>query len=143
MDDAALVSLGLPLELANGKCSRAARDVRIVSSEEPEYRALSAGSQRGGAWVRVTIDEGKKHHVRRLMARARLPVRRLVRVSLGPLQLGSLQPGDARALTRSEVEACYLSAHLDACDAPLSLPLPWRKLLIRTAGDIEITRTAL
>lgn len=129
VDETALASLRLPLELANGKCSRAARDVRVVSPEDPEHSALSAGSQRGGAWVRVAIDEGKKHHVRRLMARARVPVRRLVRVSLGPLELGSLQPGDARALTCSEVEACYLSAHLDTCDAPFSLPLPWPKLL--------------
>jgi len=43
-------------------------------------------------YVRVTLTEGKKHEVKRLFAHFDLEIARLLRVSLGPIALGSLAP---------------------------------------------------
>jgi pseudouridine synthase len=55
-------------------------------------------------WLKIVLYEGKKHHIRRLSAGVGFPTLRLVRVSIGPLVLGSLQPGQMRELTQQEIE---------------------------------------
>lgn len=49
-------------------------------------------------WLRLTITEGRNRQVRRMCAAVGLPVIRLVRWSVGPHDLGSLQPGEWRDL---------------------------------------------
>lgn len=63
---------------------------------------LRKESPRGFSWVRVTLAEGKKHQVRRMLKAVGHPVIRLVRVAIGPLRLGRLQPGEWRPLTPKE-----------------------------------------
>jgi 23S rRNA pseudouridine2457 synthase len=46
------------------------------------------------SWLELTITEGKNHQVKKMTAAVGLPCLRLVRVALGPLQLGELQPGE-------------------------------------------------
>jgi 23S rRNA pseudouridine2605 synthase len=55
------------------------------------------------AWYRVTLGQGWKRQIRRMFAAGGSPVRRLVRVRIGPVRLGDLGPGEARALAPSEV----------------------------------------
>lgn len=62
--------------------------------------------------VEVTLHEGRKHVVRRLLAEVGHPVRRLVRTSIGPVQLGSLKPGRTRHLSRGELGALYSAVGL-------------------------------
>jgi 23S rRNA pseudouridine2605 synthase len=57
----------------------------------------------------ITIREGLNREVRRIFARFGLKVRRLKRIQIGPLSLGSLSVGAYRPLTAEEVEA--LRAH--------------------------------
>lgn len=62
---------------------------------------------RGGArstWLTVTFAEGRHHEVKRYCKAMGHPVKRLRRVSFGPLRLGSLPPGRCRALTAQELE---------------------------------------
>lgn len=54
-------------------------------------------------WLTVTLREGRKRQVRRMLAAVGYPVVRLVRVRVGPLNLGDLQPGQWRFLTAEEV----------------------------------------
>jgi pseudouridine synthase len=61
------------------------------------------------ALVEVTLHEGRKHIVRRLLAEAGHPVRRLVRTNVGPVRLGSLRPGTVRALSTEEIGELYLA----------------------------------
>jgi pseudouridine synthase len=56
-------------------------------------------------WVRVTLREGRKRQVRRMLAAVGLNVDRLVRVGVGPIGLGNLPVGSSRPLGRSEVAA--------------------------------------
>lgn len=64
---------------------------------------LRVGS-RSTAWFEVILDEGKNRQLRRIFSELGLEVTRLVRVAVGPLQLGALGKGRWRHLTPGEVE---------------------------------------
>ncbi|MGP4003396.1 pseudouridine synthase [Streptomyces sp. 8N706] len=53
--------------------------------------------------VEVTLHEGRKHIVRRMLSEAGFPVDRLVRTSFGPIPLGDQKSGWLRRLTNTEV----------------------------------------
>src|SRR5512138_1310674 len=57
-----------------------------------------------GAWLRVTMGEGKKRQIRETGSTLGLPVVRIVRIRMGTLTLGSLKPGEWRHLTDREVD---------------------------------------
>ncbi|MER5764811.1 pseudouridine synthase [Streptomyces sp. NPDC002082] len=53
--------------------------------------------------VEVTLHEGRKHIVRRMLSEAGFPVEKLVRTSFGPIELGDQKSGWLRRLTNTEV----------------------------------------
>ncbi len=55
------------------------------------------------AWLRIVLREGKKCQVRHMTAAVGHPTLRLVRVAIGPLHLGGLQPGEWRELSSQEL----------------------------------------
>jgi 23S rRNA pseudouridine2605 synthase len=57
------------------------------------------------SWVEIILDEGKNRHIRRMFEQLKIEVLRLVRVGIGPLVLGDLPKGAARALTNGEKQA--------------------------------------
>jgi len=64
-------------------------------------RVISADRDR--SVVEITLAEGRNRQVRRMLAGVGCPVKRLVRVSMGPLSLRGLAIGQWRDLTRDEV----------------------------------------
>lgn len=70
----------------------------------------------GRAAVELTIHEGRKRQVRRMCAAVGLPVRRLVRTKIGPLDV-RLAPGSWRELTPREVRALYEAAHVSGVES--------------------------
>jgi 23S rRNA pseudouridine2605 synthase len=54
------------------------------------------------AWLEIVLDEGKNRHIRRLLSALGVEVLRLVRVAIGPLDLGDLPKGSSRPLTVAE-----------------------------------------
>jgi 23S rRNA pseudouridine2605 synthase len=64
----------------------------------------------GDHTLRITIHEGRNRQVRRMCEAVGHPVRRLVRVRLGPLSDRRLPPGRWRALTQDEVRALERAA---------------------------------
>ncbi|MCS7011214.1 MAG: rRNA pseudouridine synthase [Anaerolineales bacterium] len=58
-----------------------------------------------GAWLRVVLKEGHKRQIRETGKVLGLPVVKLIRVRMGPLQLGNLKPRQWRYLTPREVQA--------------------------------------
>lgn len=58
-----------------------------------------------GAWLRITLKEGKKRQIRVTGLRIGLPVRKIRRVRIGTLKLGPLKPREWRYLTDKEVDA--------------------------------------
>jgi 23S rRNA pseudouridine2605 synthase len=76
---------------------------------EDGYRTLPAeveikSMSKSGAWLRVTLREGKNRQIRRTGARIGLPVRQIRRVRIGPLELGKLQSGNYRYLKPEEIQ---------------------------------------
>jgi 23S rRNA pseudouridine2457 synthase len=57
------------------------------------------------AWLRLVLTEGRKRQVRHMTAAVGHPTLRLVRVGIGPLELGDLQPGEWRDLSPGELDA--------------------------------------
>ena len=50
------------------------------------------------AWLSVTLNEGKNREIRKLMKSIGLEVARLIRLSYGPFQLGSLKKGEVKEI---------------------------------------------
>ena len=59
------------------------------------------------AWVEIMLREGLNRQVRRMTAAVGYPTLRLIRVAIGPIVLGDLQPGQWRDLTSSEISKIY------------------------------------
>ncbi|MEV6107161.1 pseudouridine synthase [Streptomyces sp. NPDC051940] len=78
---------GIPLEDGYGRADH----FRVVQQTGKNYL------------VEVTLHEGRKHIVRRMLAEAGYPVDKLVRVRFGPIALGDQKSGWLRRLTNSEV----------------------------------------
>lgn len=70
-----------------------------------EFRLVGSDARR--VMVEVTLHEGRKHVVRRMLEHVGHPVDRLVRTSIGPVQLGSLRVGNLRRLTPEEIAKLY------------------------------------
>ena len=78
-------------------------DGRVHRTAPAQVRVLRrAGTN---CWLTLTLHEGRKRQVRRMLATAGHPVLQLVRVGIGPLMLGDLAVGKWRYLTDEEVKA--------------------------------------
>lgn len=66
----------------------------------------------GKTLVRVTLHEGRKRIVRRMLAAAGFPVQELVRTDIGVVALGDQRPGSIRALNRKEIGELYKAVGL-------------------------------
>ncbi len=62
--------------------------------------------------VEITLHEGRKHIVRRLLKEVGFPVQQLARIEFGPIRLGVLKPGTMRALTGHEIGELYTAVGL-------------------------------
>ncbi len=83
---------------------RIRRGVRVEGDELRADRVRVIGADRN-AWLEVTLHEGKKHEVRRLLEAVGHPVSKLRRVAFGPVTTKGLEPGQFRHLMPREVKA--------------------------------------
>lgn len=77
----------------------------IRASDGELLRAKSVRVLREGErnmWLLVVLDEGKNRQIRRMLEQKGIEVLRLIRVAIGPLELGELKKGGTRALTANE-----------------------------------------
>jgi 23S rRNA pseudouridine2605 synthase len=75
-----------------------AKDGEVLRAKQS--RRLRAGQK--NCWLDLVLDEGKNRQIRRMMEAMSVEVLRLVRVAIGPLQLGDLAKGEHRVLTADE-----------------------------------------
>lgn len=62
--------------------------------------------------IEVVLHEGRNHVVRRMFEAVGHPVTRLLRTQVGPIRLGTLQPGRTRVLGREELGALMAAVDL-------------------------------
>lgn len=101
--------------LVQGRPSAASLDALrrgVVFTEDDGSQHRSAPArvrvlrQRGtDSWLALTIHEGRKRQIRRMLTAVGHPVLSLSRVGVGPLTLKQLPPGEWRYLTEAEVQA--------------------------------------
>jgi 23S rRNA pseudouridine2605 synthase len=86
----------------------AAKKRGAADESDERLRSKTARLLRHGdknSWLEITLDEGKNRQIRRLLEGLDVRVLRLVRVSIGPLELGDLKKGSTRRLTPAEKSA--------------------------------------
>jgi 23S rRNA pseudouridine2605 synthase len=77
-----------------------------IVHEGVEYRSIIATleAQTGAnSWISVELTEGKNREVRRALESLGMKVNRLIRVSYGPIELGTLQPGRVAEVPPTEL----------------------------------------
>jgi len=95
-----------PSAIARTKGARRGGGAKKAAVETLSVLQSTRDRRTGGlSLVAITLREGQNREIRRLLARVGLKVRKLERVSIGPLQLKGLKPGQFRALTEGEVAA--------------------------------------
>ena len=65
------------------------------------------GTHKNSSILEIELKEGKNREIRRLLARLGHKVMSLQRISVGPVTLGKLLPGEYRTLSAVEVDALY------------------------------------
>jgi 23S rRNA pseudouridine2605 synthase len=98
----------LPRDLGRQLISGIELDDGVASADG--FRVVERAGSR--ALVEITLHEGRKHIVRRMLAETGHPVSRLVRTQVGPVSLGTLRPAATRRLTVKEVGDLYAAVGL-------------------------------
>ncbi|MCP9453300.1 MAG: pseudouridine synthase [Nitrospira sp.] len=107
-DDRAIATLERGVVLS-GRRTRPAR-VRLLTEEPalPERPVpIRFRKTVPTAWLHLTIYEGMNRQVRRMTAAVGHPTLRLIRLAIGPVELGDLKAGHWRMLTEHEMQALY------------------------------------
>jgi 23S rRNA pseudouridine2605 synthase len=77
---------------------------------ESGYRTMPAKVDvlpqgKAGKWLRVILKEGKKRQIREIGINIGLPIKRIIRKRIGPIEVGRLNPGEWRHLTSQEIKS--------------------------------------
>jgi 23S rRNA pseudouridine2605 synthase len=102
------ISAPFPRDLGRQLMSGVELDDGVASADR--FRVVERAGPR--ALIEITLHEGRKHIVRRMLAAVGYPVSRLVRTQVGPVALGSLRSGATRRLSSKEVGDLYAAVGL-------------------------------
>ncbi|PRX98651.1 pseudouridine synthase [Allonocardiopsis opalescens] len=94
-----------PVDRQLGRRLRRGVELEDGLVEVDDFSVVDATGNR--AMVQVTLHEGRKHIVRRLLEEVGHPVKELVRTEIGPVRLGKLKPGTMRQLSAQEISELF------------------------------------
>jgi 23S rRNA pseudouridine2605 synthase len=91
-----------------------------VEVEGVQYRGIGVKQEEQQSkghnnWALVTLTEGKNREIRRVFEYFDCPVSRLIRVSYGPFQLGSMQEGEVKAVSADALKNALGKKWKDIC----------------------------
>ncbi len=92
--------------------ARLRRGIVLEDGPTQPCRVKVLESTRRMSRLEVTIREGRKRQIRRMMEAVGLEVKELQRIAVGPISLGRLRPGRFRRLTLDEHRALYKAVDL-------------------------------
>lgn len=75
------------------------KDGMTAPAKVKKIRALQNNS-----WIEITIHEGRKRQIRRMLEKVGHPVLKLKRVRIGGLDLGGMRPGEVKRLSTEEIK---------------------------------------
>jgi 23S rRNA pseudouridine2605 synthase len=99
------------------------KGIRLEDGMTVPARARVVEKLKKNAWVEIEIHEGRKREIRRIFEALGYFVEKLVRVKVGPVSLGFLQPGELRPLSAAEITALKNAAGLPSAHSSPSHPL--------------------
>ena len=102
-------------DLTDEAVARLQRGIPLEEGIARAVRVSVRSRSRGRSRISMVLLTGWKRQVRRMCVAVGLKVTRLVRVRMGPLELGKLRPGEFRELTKREI---------DSMTAPTPQPKP-------------------
>lgn len=85
-------------KLDKNKLSSLEQGIEIDGIRYGSIKVEIESEQGTNAWLSVTLQEGKNREIRKVMKFIGLDVARLIRLSYGPFQLGSLKKGEVREI---------------------------------------------
>ena len=108
--------VGVRGDMGDDRIMKLREGVRLEEGEVKPRRVEVVDRGSESTTMEITLTEGKKREIRRMVAACGFEVDRLKRISFGPVGLGNLEPGKWRHMTRDEVrglrrsvEQAYLS----------------------------------
>lgn len=103
----ALLKLRTGVEiLVKGRGSYFTQPCEVNIIEKPQNLPERGHSYRENlpqSWLEITLTEGKNRQIRKMCTAVRHDCKRLIRWSIEDLELGNLQPGEVRELSREEI----------------------------------------
>jgi 23S rRNA pseudouridine2605 synthase len=100
-NDEAMARLTAGIDLDEGKAK--AEEALRVTGVPQGAPGMGLRTPAGTTWLQITMLEGRKHEVRRMVEAIGHVAERLVRTRIGPLELGDLRPGQWRQLGVPEI----------------------------------------
>jgi pseudouridine synthase len=81
------------------------KGIRLEDGMTAPARVKVVERLKKNAWVEIEIHEGRNRQVRRMFEALGYFVEKLIRLRIGPVALGALEPGELRPLSQIEVKA--------------------------------------
>ncbi len=92
---------GIP---ADSELEKLARGILLEDGPTAPAKIALERAENGNAIIIITIREGRKRQIKRMLQAVGHPVLALHRESMGPLTLGKLKPGECRRPTETELK---------------------------------------
>lgn len=86
------------------KIEKLRRGVKLDDGATMPAKVRKGRNSENNSWIEITIYEGKKRQIRRMLEKVGHPVLKLKRISIDGIKLGNLKPGEIRHLTAEELE---------------------------------------
>ncbi|MBM4129377.1 MAG: rRNA pseudouridine synthase [Nitrospira sp.] len=90
--------------IGDEKIAKLRQGVRLEDGKTMPAKVKKIKKTENNSWIEITIYEGRKRQVRRMMERVGYPVLKLQRIGIGGLKLGELKPGEYRYMTSDELQ---------------------------------------
>jgi len=90
-------------QVTDKKITKLQTGIHLEEGITAEAQVTVLEETKEGTWLEFVIHEGKHRQIRRMCESVHLQVIQLIRTSVGPVELGNLEPGQNRPATKTEI----------------------------------------